>query len=382
MVYSNIFYFRKISKIGGTEQFLYEIAKKYCNYDVTIFYDEADEEQLQRIRKKVRCKKRIKGETVVCDRAFFNFNIDMIDDVYSVENYYCFVAHANYEELQNAHRGYIPPIMHPKLNRFIGVSQFATDKLDEYARKIGKHLKTKKCYNPMDLEKVKKPKMIVCACRLDDVVKGGERTLEVIKELDRYCQEHIEENYMLFIFTNQIDFEIESPNVYIKDPTVNIRPFIAMADYVMQLSNDMETFCYTINEALGYGVPIITTPLSILKELPITDNEHIVLDWDCSNVKEVVKDIFSKKVKPFKYIPPKDSWDEFIVPKKSTYNEEFKKKYQVECIKQYYDIVLKRDIQARQPGIPGKKEQRGEILTVDYERKEHLVNLKLVEEIA
>lgn len=249
-MYSNLFYFKKISKIGGTEQFLYEIAKKYKDYDITFFFDEADEEQLQRLRKLVRCKKRVEGEKVICEKAFFNFNIDMIDDVESTENYYAFVSHANYDELHRVHGGYIPPIAHPKINHLIGVSQFATDKLDEYAKLIGKHLKTEKCYNPLTLEPVKKPKIIVSACRLDDEVKGGKRTIELIKALDRYCEKHKDENYMFFIFTNPIDFEIESPNVYIKEPTINIRPFIAMADYVAQLSNDMETYCYTINEAL------------------------------------------------------------------------------------------------------------------------------------
>ena len=80
-MYANIFYFRKISKIGGTEQFLYEVAKKYKDYDITIFYDQADEIQLQRLRKLVRCKKRIKGEIVKCNKVFFNFNLDMIDDI-------------------------------------------------------------------------------------------------------------------------------------------------------------------------------------------------------------------------------------------------------------------------------------------------------------
>lgn len=376
--YSNIFYFKKISQIGGTEQFLYEIAKKYKNYDITFFFDEADEEQLQRLRKIVRCRKRIEGQKVVCERAFFNFNIDMIDDVESTENYYCFVSHANYQELNSVYGEYIPPISHPKINHFIGVSQFATDMLDEYAKKIGKHIKTEKCYNPMELEPVKKPKIIVSACRLDDKVKGGERTIQFIDALDRFCEKNKDENYMFFIFTNPTELEIESPNVYIKQPTINIRPFIAMADYIAQFSNDMETFCYTINEALGYGVPIVTTPLSILKELPITDNEHIVLDWDCSNVDEVVEQIFQKKVKKFKYNILQDNWKEHLVLKKSSYQKDLKRKFEVECIKTYYDLELKRDVYGRQWGVPGQKEIPGEILTVDYERKEHLVNLGLV----
>ena len=45
----NLFYFRKISRIGGTEQFLYEIAKKYHDWDITVYYDEADKDQLKRL---------------------------------------------------------------------------------------------------------------------------------------------------------------------------------------------------------------------------------------------------------------------------------------------------------------------------------------------
>lgn len=39
--FANIYYFRVISRIGGTEQFLYEMAKKYHKYDLAILYDEA-----------------------------------------------------------------------------------------------------------------------------------------------------------------------------------------------------------------------------------------------------------------------------------------------------------------------------------------------------
>ena len=91
MTYGNIFYFKKISKIGGTEQFLYEIAKKYKDWDITVFFDEADRYQLRRLKKYVRCKQRVRGEKITCKKAFFNFNIYAIDDIESTENYYAFV---------------------------------------------------------------------------------------------------------------------------------------------------------------------------------------------------------------------------------------------------------------------------------------------------
>ena len=155
---------------------------------------------------------------------------------------------------------------------------------------------------------------------------------------------------------------------------------IADADYVVQLSNDMETYCYTINEALGYGVPIITTPLSILKELPITYNEHLVCDFDMSNADEIVKEIFEKEVKPFNYNPPKDNWEEFLSLSKSTYEEEKKMRYIVEATDKYitnnrWDGELSAEKNMKY--YPKK----GERWEVSYERKEHLVNLGFVKEV-
>lgn len=327
MTYSNIFYFRRIAKIGGTEQFLYEIAKKYKEWDITIFYDEADSYQLQRLRQYVRCIKRKPGEIIKCKKAFFNFNIDMIEDVEAEE--YTFVSHAIYQEL-----GYKPPIENPKLTSYIGVSQFATDKLDEYGKKIGLNIKAIKCYDPLTLEPVQKVPIIVSACRLDDKWKGGERTLKLIEALDRYCLEN-NRQYLWLIFTNKTNILLSSPNVVYMKPRIDVRPYIAMADWVAQLSEDAETYCYTTNEANGYGVPIITTPLSVYKELPVTDNERIVLDWDCSNVDEIARLIFEKKVKPFEYEPPKDDWDKLLVKNKSTYEEEKKMKVKVEALDTY-----------------------------------------------
>lgn len=329
----NIFYFKRICKIGGTEQFLYEIAKKYHNWDITVFYDDADKEQLKRLRKFIRCKQRVKGEIVKCEKAFFNFNIDMIDDVDAKEYY--FVSHANWEII-----GYKPPINHPKLTHFIGVSQFSVNKLNEYAGKLGMKIDAIKCYNPLQLEPKQKVPILVSACRLDDVVKGGERTLRLIDALDRYCELN-DRNYLWLIFTNATTINVQSPNVILMKPRIDVRPYIAMADWVLQLSNDMETYCYTTNEATGYGVPIVTTPLSVYKELPVTKNERIVLEWDCSNVDEVAKEIFEKDVKPFEYKIPKDDWNKILAKGKSTYKYDPKEIVKCKCTRYYFDKEYK-----------------------------------------
>lgn len=362
----------------GTEQFLYEIAKKYSKYDIIVLYDKADTKQLRRLSKLVKVKQRRSGEIYKCKRAFFNFNIDAINQVESTENYYAFVFHANFEELGTK---YEPPVQHPKLNHFIGVSQFATDKGNEWLERLGRSERCELCYNPLTLEKPQKVIRLLSACRLDDVVKGGERTKKLINALDRYSFEH-NRQYIWTIFTNlrrQVnEYEsydmrnlIKSPNVVLLEPRLDIRSYIADSTYVAQLSNDMETYCYTINEALGYGVPIITTPLSILKELPITDNEHIVLNWDCSNADEVAKEIFEKKVKPFEYKILEDDWDKLIVKTKSKYKNE---KVKVQCtarneFNMYYDVELMRSI------------KNGEIVEMDDWRVDGLEELELVKRI-
>ena len=49
----NIFYFRNISEIGGIETFLYYLSKEYNDYDITIFYNNADKKQLERLKEHV-----------------------------------------------------------------------------------------------------------------------------------------------------------------------------------------------------------------------------------------------------------------------------------------------------------------------------------------
>lgn len=356
----NIFYFRAINRIGGTEQFLYEIAKKYKDWDITIFYDVADSSQLKRLREFVRCKQRERGKKIVCDKAFFNFNTNMIDDVEAKEYY--FISHANYEEL-----GYTPPIQNEKITHYIGVSNFSAEKLDEFGKKLGKEIKTIPCYNPLTLEPKEKVMHLVSACRLNDKVKGGERTLKLIDALDRYC-EKTGRHYLWTIFTNlNLKIKIDSPNVVIMKPRVDVRPYIADADYVLQLSNDMETYCYTVNEALGYGVPVVTTPLSVVKELPIDDNMRIELKYDCSNVDEVAKQIFEKKVKPFVYEIPKDNWDKLLEKGESTYKEEKKMKYKVKAIINFNDLEEKT------------KRKVGDIFEVSKTRVDYLLDHGAVE---
>lgn len=352
-MYSNIFYFKRLNKLGGTEQFLYEIAKKYKEYDICVLYDEGDPDQVKRISDLVVCRKRVPGEKYQCKRAFFNFNLDAIDYIESTENYYCFVSHANFEEL-----GYKPPIDNPKLNHFIGVSKWAADKLDAYAKILGQEIHTETCYDPLTLEIPHHITRIITASRLLDPVKGLGRMKELIKRLDKYCDDK-GTKYQWQIFSDLPYGYIDSPNVLCLPPRGDVRAHISDCDLLVQLSNDMETFSYTINEALCYGKHILTTPLSVLKELNVPEEAAFYLDYDLNNIEDALKWIFAKK-KPFKYEPPIDEWEKFLLTDKKRHGN---CTYIVEAT-QGFEIVYDTDV--------GRKRKRGERWEVDDARYNQL----------
>ena len=328
--FANLYYFKRICAIGGTEQFLYELAKKYHKYDLTIMYDDCDFEQLLRLRKLVRCIRREVGKTYYAKKAFYNFNIDAIGQVEAEEH--IFVCHAIYQEL-----GYKPPIDHPKLTKIIGVSKYAKEKILEQEKIQGVDKPVEWCYNPLTLEKPDKVMRLVSACRLEDRTKGGDRTLRLIEALDRYCDK-TGHHYLWTIFTNGVDRPLNSPNVVIMKPRADVRPYIADSDWLVQVSNNMETYCYSLNEALEYGVRVVRTPLTVAKELNIPKQAEAVLDWDCGNIDEVVEKIFEPAEK-FAYKAPKDGWEGLLSKRRSDYSLE-DETVLIKPLKQYYDLEL------------------------------------------
>ena len=330
--FGNLFYFRKISRIGGTEQFLYEIAKKYNKRDIVVLYDQADYEQLLRLRKLVRTIRRNRNQTYYAKKAFYNFNIEAIDHVEADEHN--FIVHAVYQEIQ-----YYPPIDHPKITNLIAVSEWAKKRIEEQKVLQNVDKPVELCYNPLTIEPVKPVVRLVSAGRLDDKVKGGERTTELIKALDEYAEKH-DRQYLWTIFTNSTNKISPRPNVAIMPARIDVRPYIADADFLLQLSNDMETYCYSMNEALEYGTKIVRTPLSVAKELNIPKSAEIVLDWDCKNVKKVAKAIFEADLdKRVKYKAPQDGWDGLLDKKASKYKYDGKRTL-IKPVKAFYDLEL------------------------------------------
>ena len=334
--YTNIFYFDRLNKIGGVETFFYEIAKKYCDNDITVFYSYGDLKQIQRLKKYIRVIK-YTGQNIKCKKAFFNYSLKPIDNI-EAERYYE-IIHANYKDLG------IRPNVHDKINEYIGVSQSVCDVFTELTG-----LPCTLCYNPITIEKPKRVLYLISATRLTRE-KGKDRILKLAKALDNAGIP-----YIWTIFTNDTR-AIQHPRIIFMEPQLNIRDYIAKADYTVQLS-DTEAYCYTMIESLLLNVPVIVTPWACLKELNITNDYGFILPFDMTNIP--VDEIYNKKFN-FKYNLKPDNWNQILELSKSTYKEELNSIYTVEALSAYQNNKL---VDAELGHIP----KPGEVWDVSKER--------------
>lgn len=216
----NIFYFHNINSIGGVESFLWYMAQKYGDRDIAVYYQTGSEEQLRRLRRLVRVVK-FEGQIIECEKAFFNYNPDIISWVKAKE--YIGVIHADFIAIRGK------PFLNPRITKYIGVSKQACE---SFTKLTG--LKCELCYNPIVLEKPRRVLTLISATRLT-YEKGKARIEKFAKLLDDSGIP-----YIWLIFTNDKNV-IKNPNIIYKTPELNILDYIANADYLVQLS-DSESY--------------------------------------------------------------------------------------------------------------------------------------------
>ena len=313
----NIIYVKNITEIGGTESFIYYLVKKYRDYDITVYYKSAAPKQIERISKYALMKRYV-GQKIRCEKAFFNYTTDIIDNVEAEE--YIQIIHTDYKE-----QGlFFSP--HPKIDRFMAVTKIACESFKAYTG-----LDCEVCYNPIAVDKPKKVLNLVSATRLTKE-KGADRMVKLANELDRKGIP-----YLWIVFTNNLT-KIVHPNIICVPSRMDIFKYIANADYLVQLSDKGEGFGYAPAEALMLGTPVITTPCPAFLEIGIKDRENgFVLDYDMKNIP--AEEIY-KGLPKFKYEPPKDRYSEILAKGKSNYKELLNTMIEVECIKKYQDIQL------------------------------------------
>lgn len=318
-MFANIFYIGHLQEIGGVETYLYEIAKKYGDIDITVIYKTADKKQLSRLKKKVRCVK-YNNETIECEKAFFNYDISIIDNVKAKK--YVEIIHADYVE-QN-----IVPHIHPKIDEYYGVSEIACKSFTQLTG-----LKCELLRNPLtiDEEDSKRVLFLISATRLSKG-KGKDRMIKLIDELTIN-----QIPFIWLIFTTDTN-AIDNPNVIYMKPRLDVRQYINAIKgkgYGVQLS-DSEGDCYFTRECEAFGVPVLVTPCPSFKAQGIEEGINgYYLDFDMRNID--INKIYNN-IPEYKGYINEDRWNEILINKKSNYKEELMKEYKVKVIEGFNDI--------------------------------------------
>lgn len=325
--------------MGGIETFLYTIAKKYgADHDIVIVYKECDPNQLARLQPLVRTVK-FKGQRIQCEKAFFNYNADIIGSVDAQEYYMC--IHGDYKALN------IRPLpMYPQITEYIGVSQHVCDTFFEVSGKPVKLM-----YNPIEIPKPRKVLHLISATRLSKE-KGKNRIITLANTLDQYRIP-----YIWTIYTTDVN-AIPNENIIYRNPRLDIIDYIADADYLVQLS-DTEGYSYSVLEALSVGTPVIVTDIPVLKEMGVVDGKNgFILPFDMSRIP--VQEIYCG-LPAFQYKPNEDKWGELLALGRNTYFEDLKTMVLIEATAEYNDIQLQRLV------------KRGEVIEVNKIRAEQLI---------
>ena len=351
---TNAYYFSRLSPIGGIETFLYQLAKKYTKKDITFYYKSADLAQLKRLSKYVNCKVYTEGTKIVCDKFFCNFNLDPIKNGDVTANEKILVVHGNYDWVGAQH---VP--QHPDIDRVVAVSRDASE---AYTRLTG--IPCEVCYNPLELDEPNKVLTLMSATRLDlysENIKGTGRIEKLLEALDRYCEANGTDYYWMMFSTLK---PINHPKLLYFEPRLDLTGFMLKCDYGVQLSDNVEGFNYTTNEFLCAGIPMVLTPCNVYKECKIDGSMAIFLDFDCSNIDEVVEKMFNSRLN-VSYKPPKDGWDKLLAtPKKP------KKVKKLELIRVIAtDESEKRHVKIAELNRIAKK---GEVFETTPERAEQL----------
>lgn len=295
--YTNVLLCNGIGQIGGIETFFYELARKYNKYDLTIVFNFADDKQLRRLSKYVRCVRLT--EKIKCKKCFLMYN-SSIDKVEAEE--YIQLIHANYK-VQTMQVN-----TNPKITAYYGVSNWVSQDYEELLKKEGILKEVKVCYNPITIDKPKKILKLISATRLTRE-KGKDRMINLATQLT-----NANIPFIWLVFTNDFD-AIDNPNVIYMKPRLDIRNYIAEADYLVQLS-DTEGCPYSPIEANCLGTPCLYTPVPSMIEIGI---QGYMLPFDMRNLP--IESIYND-IPKVKYTPPKDIWDELLDHTPSNYDPE------------------------------------------------------------
>lgn len=269
--------------IGGIETFIYNFCRELCEYyDILVLYtDHMDGKQIMRLSEFVQVR-RNNGKLIQCNVAI---NIRLTDDLPSNVRYKKRIQMSH--TCQLASSGPWHWTIKQNYDELIFVSKAAADSFAD------QNLKYDVIHNFTDAEIPRKSLLLVSACRLT-WEKGEERIYQLAEQF-----RNANIPFVWLVFSGQPLKKI-IPGVVHCPTTLDVRSYFQKADYVVQLS-DIESFCYTLREALELGTPVLTTPISVLPEIGFVNGQNgYCLPFDMKNID--VQQIYSK-IPKFEPIP-------------------------------------------------------------------------------
>lgn len=278
-----VLYCGNTNSIGGIETFIYNFCKEMSEYyDFLVLYtDHMDAKQIMRLAEYVRVERNC-GKLIKCKVAI---NIRLTDELPSNVKYD--------KRIQMSHTCQLAPsgkwhwTIKPNYDELIFVSKAAADSFAD------QELKYDIIPNLTDSEKPRKALFLLSACRL--TWEKGEERMYQLAELFRNANIP----FVWMVFTDKPLKRI-IPGIVQCPRTLDVMSFFPKVDYVVQLS-DVESFCYTLREALELGTPVLTTPLSVLPEIGFIDGQNgYILPFDMKDID--MQKIYSK-IPKFEAIP-------------------------------------------------------------------------------
>lgn len=318
-----IIYVAAEHEIGGIETFTYNFCKQMSKYyDIAVLYDATfDHAQMQRLLKVVPVIKG-NGKTIICDTVI---NTRIVKDIpkYVKAKQTIQMSHTCKMELWG--QLHVPQDKDIK----VYVSDVAAKSFDE---KPGDYKVIHNMTVPVDCNRA----LILVSATRPTPEKGMKRMLALGQLLTR-----ANIPYVWLYFSYDPIYNAPKNMVHMK-PTLNIIPYIKMADYLVQLS-DSEAFGYSIIEALEAGTAIITTPLDVLPELGIEEGKYgyvvpfEVDGFDCTKLLDIPQ--FEFKWDNTNLVK---QWRKILGKTKPKHTYKPKETQKVYILKQYKDIALER----------------------------------------
>lgn len=304
--YKNIVYVGEFcnGSFNGYITWLKNIGKVFSkDYNITILYDEMYEPTRKSLEKYFNLVQRKENINYLCDRLLVTYSTYYYPkNIIFLEESYLFI-HGNMSDFKNSRKFY-----DDNYTRYIAVSKVAAEKAKGYFPTD----KIEYIYNPiLILPEEAKPHLKLVSAQRNDQFKKLDRLHQISSILD-------EENipYTWNVFTQYHEENKVYGGLIYRQPVQNPLPYIADADYFVQLS-DTEAYSYSVLEAIYLSTKVVVTPLQCYEEMNINNENSIIIPFEYfknenkEKLRKIVLKMVEEKDKKCNNKINKDGWMEY-----------------------------------------------------------------------